>query len=381
MTPSVVYISYDGASEPLGRSQVVSYLRLLASSAQITLISFEKAHDAGAAEQTARMLEDAGIVWHPLRYHKKPPVISTLWDVASGVRALRAVVRSAPVDVVHVRSYVPVLIAVLSARTRRWALLFDIRGFWVDERVEGGMWRRDGLLYRIGKRCERWFFREADAVVTLTQASVPQIRRWLGEREIQIEVIPTCAPVERFIASSAPRDGAKTVWCGSIGGMYRFDLAVRLADAIGRPFTVLTRQPDAALTALGDREADVREVAPERVPDELAAGDIGLCLYGRDFSNLARAPTRLAEYLAAGMPVAVTPDIGDLDEVVTEHRLGVVVSSDDEGSLAAASAALRELADDPHLPERARAVARERFTLEAGADAYRRLYDRLAALS
>jgi glycosyltransferase involved in cell wall biosynthesis len=378
MTPSVLYISYDGASEPLGRSQVVSYLRLLAETTQITLISFEKPGGADDPD-TERLLADAGIRWRPLAYHRKPPVLSTIWDVAAGVRALRSELRRRPADVVHVRSYVPALIAVLGGRRRSWKLLFDIRGFWVDERVDGGLWKRGGALYRVGKRCERWFFREADAVVTLTRASVPQIRRWLGGRDVPVEVIPTCAPVEAFIAGSSGNGGAKTVWCGSIGGMYRFELGVRLAQAIGRPFTVLTRQVDIARDQLRDAAADVREVPPELVPGELGQGDIGLCLYGPESSNVARAPTRLAEYLAAGMPVAVTPDIGDLDEIVEAHRVGVVIRGDDDAALESASQALLELAADPGLPERARAIARDRFTLEAGADAYRQLYERMVA--
>lgn len=378
MTPSVVYISYDGASEPLGRSQVVSYLRLLAEDARITLISFEKPGGAEDAE-TARLLADAGIRWRPLTYHRRPPVLSTLWDVLAGLRALHAELRRSRADIVHVRSYVAALIAVLAGRRRAWALLFDIRGFWVDERVDGGIWKRGGMLHRVGKRCERWFFREADAVVTLTHASVPQIHDWLAGRDIPVRVIPTCAPVEKFIAEAAPRGESKTVWCGSIGGMYRFDLAVRLASALQRRFLVLTRQVDAAQQQVSTIDADIREVRPEDVPHELAQGDIGLCLYGTTFSDLARAPTRLAEYLAAGMPVAVTPHIGDLDEIVEQHRVGVVIRRDDEGELAVATERLLALANDPDLPERARAVARDRFTLEGGAEAYRRLYRDLAA--
>ena len=373
MTPSVVYISYDGASEPLGRSQVVSYLRLLGENAHITLISFEKPGGAEDAE-TARLLAEAGIRWRPLAYHRRPPVLSTLWDVLAGFRALRSELRRHPADIVHVRSYVAALIAVLAGRRRSWALLFDIRGFWIDERVDGGMWKRGGMLHRVGKRCERWFFREADAVVTLTHASVPQIQDWLAGRDIPVRVIPTCAPVEKFITDAAPAGEPKTIWCGSIGGMYRFDLAVRLASALQRRFVVLTRQVDAAQQQVGSIDADIREVRPEDVPRELAQGDIGLCLYGTAFSDLARAPTRLAEYLAAGMPVAVTPKIGDLDQIVEQHRVGVVIRHDHDPDLALASERLLELANDPELPDRARAIARERFTLEGGAEAYRQLY-------
>ena len=45
MSPGVLYISYDGMLEPLGQSQVLSYLEVLARGRRIHLISFEKAGD------------------------------------------------------------------------------------------------------------------------------------------------------------------------------------------------------------------------------------------------------------------------------------------------------------------------------------------------
>ena len=52
----VVYVSYDGANEPLGRSQVVAYLERLARSWDITLVSFEK-DDEEERRQTAAIAE------------------------------------------------------------------------------------------------------------------------------------------------------------------------------------------------------------------------------------------------------------------------------------------------------------------------------------
>ena len=135
--PRVVYVSYDGAAEPLGRSQVLAYLVRLARDAEITLISFEKG-EQGRAE-VARELAAAGIRWLPRSYHRRPPVLSTLWDLLAGARALRRACRAERPDLVHVRSYVPAAIALLAAwpGRRRWKLLFDIRGFWADGRALG----------------------------------------------------------------------------------------------------------------------------------------------------------------------------------------------------------------------------------------------------
>jgi len=373
--PRIVYLSYDGAAEPLGRSQVLGYLLRLAGEHDITLISFEKGRAGRDALRDE--LSRAGIAWVPLDYHRRPPVLSTLLDVLAGRRALVRVARAGRVDVVHVRSYVPALIALLADRVAPAPLLFDIRGFWADERVEGGLWRAGGALYRIAKRCERRFFARADGVVTLTDASLPSIRSWTAGRGVPIEVIPTCVDLEAFAATQPRAGGPHAVWCGSIGTWYRFDLAIALAAAGDLPLTVLTRQTELARRALAGRAADVRSVAPAAIARALHAGDLGLCLIAPSFSKLASAPTRFAEYLAAGMPVAVTP-VGDLERLVEDHGVGVVLRDEDDGSLRAAAARLRELAADVTVRERCRRLAVERFDVRQGSARYAALYERLA---
>jgi glycosyltransferase involved in cell wall biosynthesis len=374
--PAVTYVSYDGMGEPLGRSQVLAYLERLTFAANVTLISFEK---PGADEAALRQeLEAKQIRWVPLLYHKRPPVLSTAWDVWAGARALRREARRREPDIVHVRSYVPALIALRSGVTHRARLLFDIRGFWADERVEGGIWPAGGRLYRVAKRYERRFFAAADAVVTLTHASVPQVREWLGDRQVPVEVIPTCVDPQPYAHGTERSGGAHAVWSGSLTTWYRFDLAVRFARELGLPFTVLTREVESARAALDGVPADVRTVPQAAMRDELREGDVGLCLIRRSFSKTASAPTRLAEYLAAGMPVAVTP-VGDLERIVEEGGVGVVLREEDDASLADAAERVKRLAVDPAVRARCRAVAREVFDVEAGARAYATLYESLTA--
>lgn len=363
---AVLYISYDGAAEALGQSQVVAYLEHLAREREITLVSFEK--PGADREAMARRLAAAGIRWRPLSYHRRPPVLSTAWDVLAGARAVRS--EPAP-ELIHARSDVPALIALAAGRPGK--LLFDTRGFWADERVDLGIFRKGGLLYRLARRCERRFYSEADAVVVLTEAAVPQVRRWLGGRDVPVEVIPTCTDVERFAGTTPRPEGSHAVWCGSVEGWYRLDLGVRMAAVLGLPLTVLTGQVERARAAAP--AAEVRSVAPERVPEQLHEGDVGLCLLRPSFAKTASAPTRVAEYLAAGMPVAVSAGVGDLEEIVESERVGVVVRDENGPALARAAAELRELAADAGARDRCRALARERFDLEAGAAAYSALYE------
>jgi glycosyltransferase involved in cell wall biosynthesis len=356
---------------------VLGYLVRLADAYRITLISFEKSE---APADLKGELRACGINWVPLAYHRRPPVLSTALDVLAGARALRRATQAGAPAIVHVRSYVAALIA---QRARHGAenakLLFDIRGFWVDERVDAGLWRRGGPLYRIAKRYERRFFSEADAIVTLTNASIPRLRSWVGKRALPIEVIPTCVDLRRFEARPERPGGSHAVWSGSLSTWYRFDLAPRLADALGLTLTVITQETDSARRILAGHPATVRSVAPDEMPRELFAGDIGLCLIASFVSKVASMPTRFAEYLAAGMPVIVTPGVGDLESVVEDHMVGVVLRGEDERSIADAANSALALAADRDVRERCRRLAREQFDVDSGSAHYASIYRRLSA--
>lgn len=375
--PPVFYVSYDGIGEPLGRSQVLGYLFRLADRYDITLFSYEK--DDADIDELRRELTTAGIRWVPLRYHRRPPVLSTLLDVAVGALALVRAARRVQPEIIHVRSYVPALMSMLARRWTGGRLLFDIRGFWADERVEGGIWPQTRipyrLLFRLTKRCERWFFRSADAVVTLTEASLEPIRRLTGDRRVPTVVIPTCADLGRFAGNTSRTGEFQVTWCGSVGTWYRFDLVPALARALDAELEVITRQRDEAIAALGGAPAKVHTLPPSEVPSALLAGDVGVCLCVPAFSKVASAPTRFAEYLAAGMPVIVSPEIGDLKAIVERHHVGVVLRGEDDLNMQRAARELRELTGDPTLSDRCRKVARDLFDVEVGARRYAELYE------
>ena len=177
---SVLYISYDGMMEPLGQSQVLAYLKCLVVYCPIHLISFEKSEDlAHFAELDflAREIEASGIVWHPLRYHKHPAALATTWDIANGLRLGIWLVWRHRLHIVHARSYVSSVIALAIKRFTGAKYLFDMRGFWADEKLDGG-WSRGDLLYKVAKYFEKRFLLSADHLVLLTQAASRIIQKF-----------------------------------------------------------------------------------------------------------------------------------------------------------------------------------------------------------
>src|SRR6185503_12261746 len=193
-----LYISYDGITDPLGRSQVLPYLQGLAGRGhEITLLSCEKP-DRMAADGAAvsTICEKAGISWQPVDYHKRPPILSGMIDVAALKRAAASLHQAHRFDLIHCRSYMAAIVGDWLKRREGVPFLFDIRGFWADERVERGIWpARNPLFraaYRYFKRLERRFFRDADAIVSLTESARHEMNNWPVDRRpsAPITVVP-----------------------------------------------------------------------------------------------------------------------------------------------------------------------------------------------
>ena len=127
-----------------------------------------------------------------------------------------------------------------------------------------------------------------------------------------------------------------------------------------------------------DEDFHVRRVSPADVPRYLKAADVAVSFIKPCYSKLSSSPTKLAEYLAAGLPVVCNAGVGDVDAVVEGERVGVIVRELNAEAYGAALKEVAALGREPGLAERCRAAARRRFDLKTVGDPrYRRLYRRL----
>jgi glycosyltransferase involved in cell wall biosynthesis len=389
----VLYISYDGMLEPLGQSQVLAYLKRLAADRPIHLISFEKADDWAKVAERERLAHDiatSGIVWHPLRYHKRPTAVATTWDIANGMSLGLWLVLRHRLRIVHARSYVASVMALAIKRITGIKYLFDMRGFWADEKLDGG-WPHDGRMYRVAKGFERRFLLAADHVVSLTYAAVTEMQRfpYLQRHMPPVTVIPTCADLARFKPMPHEREGTGLV-IGYVGSVGRY-----MFDEVAACFAVLLRmRPDALFLIVNRGEhayirerlaaAGVPAVAVELIsathadmPRQIAGMDASIYFTKPVFSKQAMAPTKLAELLGCGVPCLGNSGVGDMAEVLEGERVGVALRAFDGDSLAAGLARLLALAADPSTPARCVAAAKKHFSLDEGVRRYAAVYREL----
>lgn len=382
----VIYVSYDGALDPLGASQVVPYLLGLgARGVSITLFTFEKPArwgQAAAREEMQRRLRARGIRWWPLRYHKWPRLAGTLRDIVAGGRAIaREAARSAPA-LIHCRGDIATVMARWARLPQATRFLYDVRGLFSDERVETGSWQRDSLLDRAVRRMEAANLERADGAVVLTRHAAKALR---GRRPSLplLRAIPTCADVSTFrprAPGHKPEFGL--LYSGSVGTWYMVEEMVAFArlaaEVVPGPVLFLTQEPG-EFRQLGATHdwAEIHAAEPGAVAEWLRLGT-ALFFFIRPIpSKRASCPTKFAEALASGLPVVCNRGIGDLDDIVEREGVGVLVDGFSDAAYSSAARRLKDLLEDPGLSGRCRRLAETRYSVDLGVDAYHGLYTEL----
>lgn len=396
---SVLYISYTGLLDPLGESQVLQYVRELNRNHAMTLLTFEKPENLARSDAVAAMevkCRDAGIAWHRRTWHKRPSLAATAWDVFWGSREATRIARQIGAKIVHCRSYVGTLIGLNVKRATGAKLIFDMRGFWADERADTGRWSRSGTPYRLVKKIERTLFLNADHVVSLTRSGVREFEKfdYLKDNPPPSSVIPTCTNLDLF-QPVEDKPGPFTLgYVGSVGGWYLFD---QVAEAVARMFAI---DPNARFVAINKgghdiirrdllaagvdlERCEIKSCAYDEVGRETARMHAGIFFILPAWSKRASCPTRMGEFLGSGVPCLANGGVGDVAEDFTNSGTGVVMPGAEDGrvDMAGIDAALHqlvELTQTPGMAAKCRATAEQLFSLEGGVAEYHRIYRTLS---
>lgn len=377
----VVFCSYDGALGGPGRSQTLPYVRELAAAGlDLRLLSFERSEWLEDADRVVSAERDLGSVpWRRVPWRRRPVL-----DLLAGVRALRAECRAHRAQLVHCRGYVPAFLADLIRRP----FLFDMRGFWPDERADGGLWSRESRGYRRWKRLETRLLRRAAGVVVLTEAAREELRRLeLAPPDQRIDVIPCCADLDRFRPVEPDPGPRRYLILGSTGTWYLTEETLDLAaHALRRDeeavLDVLTADPHEPLRAgLAERGVDLSRVRVERVAHEQIATRVSgaraaIVLIRPVWSKRASCPTKLAELLGCGVPVLANRGVGDMDRWIDGDAVGVSVQGFTPSDYDDALRRLDALYDrgEAELRSRCRATAERDLSLPEGVRRYRAAY-------
>lgn len=400
---NILFISYDGMTDPLGQSQVIPYLEGLSKYGyKIFLLSCEKKEVYQQRKGSiAKILEAAAITWIPLRYTKKPPVLSTLIDIVNLKKAAQTIHLQNNLCMVHTRPGVPALIGLWLKKKYGIKFLNDIREFYADSRVDGGIWNKSNFLfktiYSFFKKQEAEQVAQSDGIVCLTHAAEKIITAWPEyNANTPLKVIPCSADLALFDIDTITEKqkselrsklGIKNTdfvlsYLGSIGGWYlTAEMMMFCKQLLGKfpqaKFLFISpnlheyiAETAARYGVPGDKIISVNAVRSE-VPALLSLSNYSLFFIKPCYSKQSSSPTKHGELMAMGIPVITNAGVGDVKEIVEQFNGGFVVS---DFSIAAFDKVISQMEKVTIDKEQIRRGAFEFYSLQNAISSYIGMY-------
>jgi len=391
--PQVLYISLDGIMEPLGHSQVLKYLEKLSKNYEINLISFEKINDLDNTKllnEATKKCIDKNIKWYRLKYRNGYFGLGQIVNILNLFFVPFYILMKKNIAMIHIRSYLPGIFLPVLSLIFKYKLIFDIRGFWADEKHDRHNWKKNSLKYKFFKKLEKHLINKASYVVTLTESSKELIALNFKKPKSLIKVIPTCVDFNEFkrFETSNNSQSLTIGYLGSVDTAYDFQKFCSFVSQVNNKYKyqinlkIFTKQSHNEVIKLIDLKSligvniDIRFVERKNLPQELSSFDfLAFCLK-ENFSISASMPTKIAESLACGIPIICNSFNADIKNLIESNRIGLTHNFNEEFDETSLKKLLN-LIEDPQTPERCLNLANEYFSLDKGVKNYEFLYKEL----
>lgn len=354
----ILFISYDGLTDPLGQSQIIPYLAGLTNyNYEFTILSCDKpVLYKKNKDYVQKLITSYPIKWVSIPYHKNPPVFSSVFDFYQLKKKAGQLHKKEQFDMVHTRPGVPTLVALWLKKKYGIKFLNDVRGFWADERVDGSMWKLKNPLYKkiynFFKQHEYNCIEQADYNTCLTYNAKKEIQSWknISKQPIPIEVIPCSVSTDLFNPGNIDPEEQQKLrkqlkiedndfvlsYLGSIGGWY-------LTKEMMEFFKLLSQRiPQAKFLFISPHRHDVIIEAAKKynisankiilqkgmhaeIPALLSLSNYSIFFIKPCYSKISSSPTKHGEIMAMGIPVITNSGVGDVDQITNKYNAGFVL--------------------------------------------------------
>lgn len=404
---NILFVSYDGMTDPLGQSQVIPYLiGLTGHGYQFTILSCEKPERFILKKtEIENLLKPYPIKWISIPYHKKPAVFSSIYDAYHLKKKAKQLHLKERFDMVHTRPGVPALIGLWMKKKSGIKFLNDIREFYADSRLDGGMWDLKFFfykkIYQYFKQKENEAVEKSDGIVCLTYAAEKIITQWPQyKKEIPLKVIPCSVDMNLFNPEKIDKaqklnfknelkidDGDFIIsYLGSIGSWYLMDEMMQFFKIINSKIHAakfLFISPDeheiildaAKKSRLPENKLIIKKADRNEVPALLSFSKFSVFFIKPCYSKQSSSPTKHGEIMAMGIPVITNSGVGDVSDIVEKYHAGIVLKDlNEEEFISVANLMSRGISFDSNM---IRDGAKEYYNLDNAIEKYHEVYQNI----
>ena len=283
-------------------------------------------------------------------------MLSSLYDVLAMRKTASRLHEKEGYQIVHCRSYIPGLIGLHLQKKYSIKFVFDMRGFWADERVEGNLWNLKNSLfkaiYQFFKRKETQMLSLADYTITLTHKAKDIIHSWqhLSQQPIPIAVIPCCVDTALFNPDIIESDQKEELqqklgirknqfvltYLGSLGTWYMVEEMIAFFQQLLKQkpeavFLFITQDEKTAVLPwlqkynISEERVTFTTAPREKVPLYLSLSSASIFFIKPVFSKQGSSATKMGEIMSMGIPFITNRGWGDVEQIVKAEGCGFLV--------------------------------------------------------
>jgi glycosyltransferase involved in cell wall biosynthesis len=273
--------------------------------------------------------------------------------------------------------------------------IFDMRGFWADERIDGKIWNINKWIhkkaYQYFKKKEKDFLQESAYTVSLTKCGKQEIKSWKLPLQSAIKVIPCCTDEALFNKDNI-RDvrsdlGISTEdfvisYSGSIGTWYMLEemldfFKVLNAKNKNAKFLFVTKDnPQQIIDVANQKKIPINNIiiiasSREMMPSKIQACNFSIFFIKPYYSKKASSPTKMGEIMNMGIPIVCNAGVGDVDLIINKSMPELLIN---EFSKKEYNRVVDLILKTHYNSNKIIAVAKQYFSLQEGIENYYNIY-------
>lgn len=383
MKRNIVFISDSSINNPIIHSQGIPLLKhLVKKNYYCNLVTFER-NNGGANSgfvnskveniNHAKILLSDNILPHWLQI------------IVKGIIYVFNFNRTQKIDLIHARSLSPAIIATVSKIlfNRRIKVLYDNRGVFIEEEIYKGNWKEKSCKVKLARYFEKLVINKSDYIVVVSNVFKNYLIENFNNLNIKnkIKVIPNRTKIPADIEKKNKEDKIIGIYSGSIVKWQKIEDIINLIKQFlnlnkNLKFVFLTYQDiklvKSKFNDLTDDKIEFHNLNPADVSEYLKMGSFAILIREKHLLNRVSSPLKFAEYLANGLPVLISEEIGDTENIILKYGVGVIIKNNNYQK---AYYDLIKLLNDPNISDKCFLIAKRKFNIEDSFNEYEAIYN------
>ena len=377
MKKKILYISYDSIEDSISKSQVLPLLKELSKVYEISLISFEKVK----LKKKIKYIKN----WKQIKY--KQNIASKFYSIIQCFFISLNIIKKEEIKLIHCRSYLPALIAYVVKKLMKVKYIFDIRGFWFNEKYDAKLINK--FFFNMLKIIEKKLYKNSDYVVTLSSKSIRYIYDKFDVQKSKIKYVSCFTDMKKF--SRSKKNIKKNIIFGYFGNVklsYNFKEVLKFFNTFNKInknwrliFANNNLNKKEKKNIFKDFKLKEKVIFVntdfEKINNIYKKINIGIYFLKKDFSKIASCPTKLGEMLSCGIPVITNKGIGDINFYINKKKAGFLVNKINYNNVNKINTEISNIRNYLKLKKNAKLIANRYFEMNKNISIYKKIYNEL----